>query len=238
VRVLLVEDEQELAKTIREGLAVEGHSVRVAYDGPSGLAAALGADHDVIVLDIMLPGLSGYRVLQALRERQVWTPVLMLTAKDGEYDEADALDLGADDYLTKPFSFVVLLARLRGLLRRGAAPRPAVLAVGDLTLDPAAHRVHRSEQQIVLTPREFGVLEFLMRNAGRAVTKDEILRAAWDPHYEGDVNVVEVYVGYLRRKIDTPFGRESIDTLRGVGYRMRAEADPEAGAPGRGAAQG
>jgi two-component system OmpR family response regulator len=237
VRVLLVEDEQDLAKTIREGLAVEGHSVRVAHDGPAGLAAALGADHDVIVLDIMLPGMSGYRVLQALRARRVWTPVLMLTAKDGEYDEADAFDLGADDYLTKPFSFVVLLARLRGLLRRGAAPRPAMLAVGDLTLDPAAHRVQRGEQPIVLTPREFGVLEFMMRNSGRAVTKDEILRAVWDTHYEGDVNVVEVYIGYLRRKIDTPFGRDSIETLRGVGYRMRAEEDLGAGTARAGAAE-
>jgi two-component system OmpR family response regulator len=234
VRVLLVEDEKSLAETVREGLTAEGHSVRVTHDGLSGLAAAVGDDHDVIVLDIMLPGLSGYRVLQALRARHVWTPVLMLTAKDGEYDEADAFDLGADDYLTKPFSFVVLLARLRALLRRGAAPRPVVLAVGDLTLDPAEHRVQRAGQEIVLTPREFGVLEFLMRNAGRAVRKEEILRAAWDPHYEGDDNVVEVYIGYLRRKIDSPFGRRSIDTLRGVGYRMRGAPDP-AGDAGRGA---
>jgi len=236
VRVLLVEDERALAETVREGLAGEGHSVRVAHDGPSGLAAALGAEHDVIVLDIMLPGLSGYRVLQALRARQVWTPVLMLTAKDGEYDEADAFDLGADDYLTKPFSFVVLTARLRALLRRVAAPRPVVLTSGDLRLDPAEHRVERGGQQIVLTPREFGVLEFLMRNAGRVVTKHEILRAAWDPHYEGDVNVVEVYVGYLRRKIDAQFGRDSIDTVRGVGYRMPvlpdAYADPVGGGAG------
>jgi two-component system, OmpR family, response regulator len=225
VRVLLVEDERGLADTIREGLTAEGHSVRVTYDGCAGLAAALAADHDVIVLDIMLPGLSGYRVLQALRVERVWTPVLMLTAKDGEYDEADAFDLGADDYLTKPFSFVVLLARLRALLRRGGAPRPAVLTIGDLTLDPARHRVERAGEHIALTPREFGVLEFLMRNTGRAVTKNEILRATWDPHYEGDDNVVEVYVGYLRRKIDVPFGKNSIQTLRGVGYLMRDDAD-------------
>ncbi len=230
MRVLLVEDERRLAETIRQGLAGDGHSVQVAHDGPAGLDAALGRDHDVIVLDIMLPGLSGYRVLQALRAREVWTPVLMLTAKDGEYDEADAFDLGADDYLTKPFSFVVLLARLRALLRRGAAPRPALLAVGDLVLDPAGHRVERGGEEITLTPREFGVLEYLMRHAGRAVTKTDILQAVWDQHYEGDVNVVEVYVGHLRRKIDAPFGRNSIDTLRGVGYLFRGEpAGDEAG---------
>jgi DNA-binding response OmpR family regulator len=172
------------------------------------------------VLDIMLPGLSGYRILERLRAAQVWTPVLMLTAKDGEYDEADAFDLGADDYLVKPFSFVVLLARLRALLRRAGESRPAVLTVGDLSLDPARHRVHRAGTEITLTPREFGVLEYLMRHAGEVVTKTDILRAVWDAHYEGEVNVVEVYVGYLRRKIDAPFGVRSIETLRGVGYRM------------------
>jgi two-component system OmpR family response regulator len=225
VRILVVEDERGLAETIREGLSADGHRVRVAHDGWSGLAAALGTGNDVIVLDIMLPGLSGYRVLQMLRARHVWTPVLMLTAKDGEYDEADAFDLGADDYLTKPFSFVVLLARLRSLLRRGATPRPVVLTVDDLTLDPAEHKVRRAGKDIALTPREFEVLEFLMRNVGRAVSKEEILRAAWDPHYEGDDNVVEVYVRYLRRKIDVPFGRNSIATLRGVGYRFRPVED-------------
>jgi two-component system OmpR family response regulator len=226
MRILLVEDELALAEAIREGLVDEGHKVRVAHDGSSGLEMALAHDHDVIVLDIMLPGLSGYRVVQALRARKVWTPVLMLTAKDGEHDEADAFDLGADDYLTKPFSFVVLTARLRALHRRVAVPRPPVLEIGDLVLDPAEHRVRRGEQEIALTPREFGVLEFLMRNAGRAVSKDEILRAVWDEHYEGDDNVVEVYVGYLRRKIDLPFGRESIDTLRGVGYRLPEVPSP------------
>jgi DNA-binding response OmpR family regulator len=172
VRVLLVEDECGLAETIREGLAAEGHSVGVKHEGYAGLAEALAGHHDVIVLDIMLPGLSGYRILQTLRARGVWTPVLMLTAKDGEYDEADAFDLGADDYLTKPFSFVVLAARLRALLRRGATPRPAVLTIADLSLDPGEHRVTRAGQHITLTPREFAVLEFLMRNAGRAVSKD------------------------------------------------------------------
>jgi two-component system, OmpR family, response regulator len=220
VRVLLVEDEVPLAEMVRRGLAAEGHSVEVVHDGMSGLAAASTGAHDVVVLDIMLPGLSGYRILERLRAAEVWTPVLMLTAKDGEYDEADAFDLGADDYLVKPFSFVVLLARLRALLRRTGEARPTVLTVGDLTLDPARHRVHRGEIEISLTPREFGVLEHLMRRAGEVVTKTDILRAVWDAHYEGEVNVVEVYVGYLRRKIDAPFGTSSIETLRGVGYRM------------------
>ncbi|NMH99262.1 winged helix-turn-helix domain-containing protein [Pseudonocardia acidicola] len=220
MRVLLVEDERPLAELVRRGLAAEGHTVQIASDGPSGLAAASTGQHDVVVLDIMLPGLSGYRILQRLREAGIWTPVLMLTAKDGEYDEADAFDLGADDYLTKPFSFVVLLARLRALLRRAGEARPTVLTVGDLRLDPARHRVHRGEVEITLTPREFGVLEYLMRHAGEVVTKTDILRAVWDAHYEGEVNVVEVYVGYLRRKIDAPFTTTSIETLRGVGYRM------------------
>jgi two-component system OmpR family response regulator len=223
VRVLLVEDEVALAEMVRRGLVAEGYAVQVTHDGVSGLAAASTGRHDVVVLDIMLPGLSGYRVLERMRGAGNWTPVLMLTAKDGEYDEADAFDLGADDYLVKPFSFVVLLARLRNLLRRTSDQRPAVLQVGTLRLDPARHRVHRGDAEITLTPREFGVLEHLMQRAGEVVTKTDILRAVWDPHYEGDVNVVEVYVGYLRRKIDAPFGTSSIETLRGVGYRM---ADP------------
>ena len=220
MRVLLVEDEVPLAEMVRRGLAAEGHSVEVVHDGISGLAAASTGQHDVVVLDIMLPGLSGYRILQQLRAAGVWSPVLMLTAKDGEYDEADAFDLGADDYLTKPFSFVVLLARLRALQRRAGDARPTVLSVGDLRLDPARHRVHRGDTEITLTPREFGVLEHLMRHAGEVVTKTDILRAVWDAHYEGEVNVVEVYVGYVRKKIDAPFGTQTIETLRGVGYRM------------------
>jgi two-component system OmpR family response regulator len=220
VRVLLVEDEVPLAEMVRRGLVAEGHAVHVVHNGPAGLAAASAGHFDVVVLDIMLPGLSGYRVLQRLRAADVWTPVLMLTAKDGEYDEADAFDLGADDYLVKPFSFVVLLARLRALLRRAGEARPSVLTVGALRLDPARHRVFRGDTEITLTPREFGVLEHLMRHAGEVVTKTDILRGVWDAHYEGEVNVVEVYVGYLRRKIDAPFGTVSIETLRGVGYRM------------------
>jgi len=223
VRVLLVEDEVPLAEMVRRGLVAEGYAVQVTHDGPAGLAAASSGRHDVVVLDIMLPGLSGYRVLERMRAAGNWTPVLMLTAKDGEYDEADAFDLGADDYLVKPFSFVVLLARLRNLLRRAGDSRPSVLQVGTLRLDPARHRVHRGVRVISFSPREFGVLQHLMQRAGEVVTKTEILRAVWDVHYEGEVNVVEVYVGYLRRKIDAPFGTSSIETLRGVGYRM---ADP------------
>lgn len=220
MRVLMVEDEVRLATTVSGGLTAEGFVVDVVHDGAEGLEAAQTCDYDVIMLDIMLPSLNGYDVCRALRAAEVWTPVLMLTAKDGEYDQADALDLGADDYLTKPFSFVVLVAHLRALVRRGGPERPAVLTVDDLTLDPAARVVRRGDALIELTPREFGVLQFLMRRGGEVVSKLEILQAVWDLHYEGDENVVEVYVGYLRRKIDQPFGRQSIQTVRGAGYRL------------------
>jgi DNA-binding response OmpR family regulator len=220
MRLLVVEDEREFADTLRKGLVAEGFTVNMAHTGPDGLWAASEHDYDVIVLDIMLPGFSGYELLKRLRAAQKWTPVLMLTAKDGEYDEADAFDLGADDYLSKPFSFVVLIARLRALLRRGAPARPTVLSSGDLRLDPAARTVHRGQRRIELTAREFGLLEFLLRRAGSALTKNEILTHVWDAHYDGDENVVEVYVGYLRRKIDTPFGTHTIETVRGVGYRL------------------
>ncbi|KAA0101010.1 DNA-binding response regulator [Mycolicibacterium sp. P1-18] len=224
MRILLVEDEPRLAETIRRGLVAEGFVVEVVHDGLAGLDSALGGGFDVVILDIMLPSRSGYDVVRDLRSAAVWTPVLMLSAKDGEYDLADAFDLGADDYLIKPFSFVVLLARLRALLRRGAPARPAVLTVNDLALDPARHRVTRGGADIVLTPREYGVLEFLMRHAGAVVTKQEILQSVWDVHYEGDDNIVEVYVGYLRRKIDAPFGTSSIHTVRGIGYRLASGA--------------
>ena len=220
MRLLIVEDEKRLARSLAAGLTAEGFAVDVVHDGLEGLHRAGEGVYDLVVLDIMLPGMNGYRVCAALRAAGHDVPILMLTAKDGEYDEADAFDLGADDYLVKPFSFVVLLARLRALLRRAGEARPTVLTVGDLSLDPARHRVHRGDVEITLTPREFGVLEHLMRHAGEVVTKTDILRAVWDAHYEGEVNVVEVYVGYLRRKIDAPFGTTSIETLRGVGYRM------------------
>src|ERR1700712_4607740 len=236
MRLLLVEDELRLASALQRGLTAEGFTVDLAHTGPDGLHAASEIDYDAVILDVMLPGLSGYRIVEALRKAEIWGPILMLTAKDGEYDEADALDLGADDYVTKPFAFVVLLARLRALLRRGAAPRPAVLAVGDLVLDPAAHTVARGETTIELTPREFALLEYLMRRAGQAVSKAEILHHVWDAHYDGDANVVEVYVGYLRRKIDTPFERQSVQTVRGAGYRLvpgdRVPATANPGSPG------
>ena len=225
MRILLVEDETRLAETVRRGLVSEGFVVDVEHDGADGLASALAGDYDVIVLDIMLPGLSGYQVLRELRAQQVWTPVLMLSAKDGEYDLADAFDIGADDYLTKPFSFVVLAARLRALMRRGAPERPTVLTAGTLSLDPARRRVTRGDTVLSLTPREFGVLHFLLRHHGDVVTKSEILRSVWDSNYSGDDNVVEVYIGYLRRKIDAPFGLATIETVRGAGYRLCSDTE-------------
>ncbi|GAB1811214.1 response regulator transcription factor [Mycobacterium sp. MUNTM1] len=220
MRVLLVEDEPRLSATVARGLKAEGFVVVTAGNGVDGLREATENGFDAIILDIMLPGLSGYEVLRRMRSHNVWTPVLMLTAKDGEYDETDAFDLGADDYLTKPFSFRVLVARLRALIRRGAPARPVVLEAGTLALDPARHTVKRGSTPIALTPREYGVLEFLMRNKDVVVTKAEILQNVWDAHHHGPDNVVEVYVGYLRRKIDAPFGTNTIETIRGVGYRL------------------
>jgi two-component system OmpR family response regulator len=223
MRVLVVEDEVSLAETIRDGLGRDGFTVDLVHDGVEGLWSATESPHgayDVIMLDIMLPKLSGYEVCRQLRARGVWTPVLMLTAKDGEYDQADALDLGADAYLTKPFSFVVLIAHLRALVRRGAPERPVVLAAGDLTLDPSERRVARAGTPVALTPREFALLEFLLRNRGQAVTKTAIIENVWDANFNGDPNIVEVYVGYLRKKIDHPFGRAAIETVRGAGYRL------------------
>jgi two-component system OmpR family response regulator len=226
MRVLVIEDEVGLAETVRDGLRLDGFTVDVVFDGIDGLWTATESPHgayDVIVLDIMLPRLSGYEVCRQLRQRDVWTPVLMLTAKDGEYDQADALDLGADDYLTKPFSFVVLVARLRALIRRGAPRRPTVLSAGDLSLDPARRRVNRGAHEIAVTPREFALLEFLLRRRGDVVTKTAIIENVWDAHFDGDPNIVEVYIGYLRRKIDHPFGRAAIQTVRGVGYRLEQD---------------
>ncbi|WP_380169002.1 response regulator transcription factor [Jannaschia sp. R86511] len=223
MRVLLVEDEVRLAETGRRGLSAEGFNVEVVSDGEDGLWSATENAYDVIVLDIMLPSLNGYKVVEQLRARGVWTPILMLTAKDGEYDQADAFDLGADDYLTKPFSFVILVARLRALVRRGAPERPVVLVVGDLELDPSRRQVRRAGKEVPLTPREYGLLLHLVRHHGDVVSKTEILASVWDVNYDGDPNVVEVYIGYLRRKIDAPFGRQSIQTVRGMGYRLVAD---------------
>ncbi|HEX5144053.1 MAG TPA: response regulator transcription factor [Mycobacterium sp.] len=220
MRVLLVEDEERLASALALGLQAEGFVVVTADDGVAGLHEALENPFDVVVLDIMLPELNGYEVLRRIRAAHVWTPVMMLTAKDGEYDQTDAFELGADDYLIKPFSFKILVARLRALIRRGAPERPVVLTAGSLSLDPSRRQVTREKAEITLTPREFSLLEFLMRNKDSVVTKSDILANVWDAHYGGPNNVVEVYVGYLRRKIDIPFSTNTIETIRGVGYRL------------------
>jgi DNA-binding response OmpR family regulator len=221
MRILVVEDEKRLASSLRTGLEAEGFAVDTAYDGVEGLWYAREHQYDAILLDIMLPGLNGYKVCETLRAEQNWTPILMLTAKDGDLDQVEALDTGADDYVTKPFSFQVLLARVRSLLRRGRPERPALLTVGDLVLDPASHAVTRAGTELSLTSRELSVLEFLMRRAGEVVTKADILGHVWDYAFEGDPNIIEVYVGRLRRKVDRPFGRADIETLRGSGYRLR-----------------
>lgn len=220
MRVLVVDDEPALRESLRRGLVAGGWSVETSPDGEVGLEKATDGDFDVVVLDIMMPRRSGYEVVRELRRREVWTPVLMLTAKDGEYDEADAFDLGADDYLVKPFSFVVLEARMRSLVRRGAPERPAMFEAGDLVVDPAAREVRRGEARIRVTSREYAVLEYLIRHRNQVVSKPQIMRAVWDAAYSGDDNIVEVYVGYLRRKIDAPFGTRSIETVRGQGYRL------------------
>jgi DNA-binding response OmpR family regulator len=220
VRILVVEDERRLADLLKDGLTREGFAVDLAHDGAEGLWLATEMPYDVIVLDVMLPGVNGYEVCARLRAAGHWMPILMLTAKDGEYDEAEALDTGADDYLTKPFSFVVLLARLRALVRRGARERPAVICVGDLRVDPAGMKCSRGGVQITLTPKEFAILHCLARRAGEVVPKSELLARAWDFAYDGDSNVVEVYISALRRKIDKPFGRTTLGTVRGAGYRL------------------
>ena len=224
MRILVVEDEKRLASSLRTGLEAEGFAVDTAYDGQEGLWYAREHQYDAILLDIMLPGLNGYKVCETLRAEENWTPILMLTAKAGEWDQIEALDTGADDYVTKPFSFQVLLARLRSLLRRGATERPAKLVVGDLELDPATKVVTRAGEEITLTSRELSLLEYLMRRRGEVVTKSDILGHVWDYAFEGDPNIVEVYVGRLRRKVDRPFGRSDIETLRGSGYRLRVPA--------------
>ncbi len=223
VRVLLVEDEDRLAEAVASGLRADGFTVDIVDNGTDGLWRASEQSYDVVVLDIMLPGLSGYEVVRRMRASQLWVPVLMLTAKDGEYDEADALDLGADAYLTKPFSYVVLLAHLRALVRRGAPARPVVLSAGDLVLDPATRRCLRGQVEIALTAREFDVLQYLLRRREEVVSKRAVLDNVWDEFYEGDPNIVEVYVGYLRKKIDAPYARQSIETIRGAGYRLRGD---------------
>lgn len=219
----MVDDEVRLANAVARGLEAEGFAVDVAHNGVDGLWRARETRYDAIVLDLMMPGMSGWKVCEALRAEQNWTPVLMLTAKDGEWDQVDALEAGADDYVTKPFSYAILVARLRALIRRGAAERPVVLEAGDLRLDPASRRVWRGDTLLSLTAREFSVLEFLLRNRGQVLSKREVIDGVWDDDFDGDPNIVEVYVGHLRQKLDRPFGRAAIETVRGAGYRLAAD---------------
>jgi two-component system OmpR family response regulator len=223
VRVLVVEDEQGLAEGLRKGLEAEGFATDVAASGTDGLWMAREHPYDAIVLDIMLPGMNGYLVCRTLREEEVWTPILMLTAKDGDLDEAEALDTGADDYVTKPFSYVALVARIRALIRRGAAERPAVLRAGDLRFDPGTRRAFRGDEELTLTAREAALLEFLLRRAGSVVSKTDIVDHVWEGEFDGSLNIVEVYIRHLRNKVDRPFGREAIETVRGAGYRLAAD---------------
>jgi two-component system OmpR family response regulator len=226
VRTLVVEDEPDMAAVLRSGLVEAGFAVDVAGDGAEGVWLATEQPYDVIVLDLGLPDVDGLAALSQLRGRECWTPVLVLTARDGVPDRVAGLDGGADDYVTKPFAFAELVARLRALVRRGAAPRPVLLEVGDLRLDPARREVHRGTTPLQLTPREFAVLECLMRAPGEVVSKTQLLEKVWDFAFEPESNVVEVYVGNLRRKIDRPVGGSRVETVRGFGYRLRDEPLP------------
>ena len=221
MRILVVEDETKMAALLKRGLEEEGYAVDVAATGTDGLWAATETDYDAILLDVMLPEIDGYEVCRQLRERGRWAPVLMLTARDDIRDRVQGLDAGADDYLVKPFSFSELLARLRALLRRGAGERPAVLTVGDLVVDPAMRRVHRGTVEVSLSAREFSLLDVFARNPGEVLSRTRILEHVWDVAFDGDSNVVDVYVRYLREKVDRPFGKSSIETVRGSGYRLR-----------------
>jgi two-component system, OmpR family, response regulator len=222
MRVLIVEDETRMAALIRRGLVEEGHAADVAAAGEDAVWMAEAHPYDAIVLDVMLPGLSGFETCRRLRNGGVWTPVLMLTARDAVEDRVAGLDAGADDYLTKPFSLAELLARLRALVRRGGVERPTELVVGDLRLDPASRRVWRGDAEVELSPKEFALLETFMRRPGQVLSRLQLLEHAWDFAYEHRSNVVDVYVRYLREKVDRPFGESSIETVRGAGYRLRA----------------
>lgn len=223
MRVLVVEDEAKVAAAVRRGLEGEGFAVDVAGNGDDGRWMAEENEYDALILDIMLPGMTGTDLCAHLRAAGDWTPILMLTARDGELDEANALDVGADDYLTKPFSFVVLVARVRALVRRGQTARPAILEAGAIRLDPAAHRCWRDEAEVALTAREFAVLEFLLRRHGDVASKSAILENVWDFNFDGDPNIVEVYIRHLRRKLDGDSDRSLIETVRGAGYRLAAD---------------
>ena len=223
MRVLVVDDEPKLSALVARALREDGHAADVAANGNDALWMAEAAPYDAIVLDVMLPGVDGFEVLRRLRARQVWTPVLMLTARDAIVDRVDGLDAGADDYLTKPFSFDELLARLRAIARRGPVERPTIIEVGELRLDPAGRRAWRGEVELSLTAREFTILELFMRRPGQVLTRLQLLEGAWDMAFESRSNIVDVYVRYLREKVDRPFARTSIETVRGVGYRLRED---------------
>jgi len=223
VRLLVIEDEVAMANALRRGLQAEGYVVDVAHDGEDGLWQALEFDFDAVVLDLMLPKMNGFLVARGIRDAGRDVPILMLSAKDGEYDQTEALDIGADDYLAKPFSYPVLLARLRALIRRGSTSRSAVLEAGDLRVDVAEHRCWRGDVEVELSPKEFALASYLMLHAGELLHKQDILRHVWDDADSFDTNIVEVYVGYLRRKVDVPFGRRSIETVRGRGYRLNRD---------------
>ena len=222
VRVLMIEDEVTLADAVRRGLQAEGFEVEVVHDGLEGLEIGLQKRHDAILLDILLPGMNGFKVCETLRANEVWTPILMLTAKDGEYDEAESLDTGADDFLSKPFSFVVLVARLRALARR-TQTRAQTLAVGPLSLDPSTASCFRGDREIALTRREYALLEALLKREGGVAPKQDLLHEVWGAEFEGDPNIVEVYMGYLRKKIDVDHDHKLLHTVRGVGYRILVE---------------
>jgi two-component system OmpR family response regulator len=224
MRLLVVEDELKMASLLRRGLFEEGYAVDVTREGVDAIGMAAAVDYDAIVLDLMLPGVDGIEVCRRIRESGVWSPVLMLTARDGVGDRVAGLDAGADDYLPKPFSFAELLARLRALVRRGGGERPVVLEVADLRLDPATHQVWRGKAEVKLSAKEFALLEAFMRRPGHVLTRLQLVEQAWDYAYDNRSNVVDVYVRYLRDKIDRPFGRQSIETVRGVGYRLRRDA--------------
>jgi two-component system, OmpR family, response regulator len=224
VRALVIEDGSKMAALLRRGLQEEGFAVDVAGTGEDGAWLGIENEYDVILLDVMLPDVEGFEVCRRLRAAERWAPILMLTARDGVQDRVAGLDAGADDYLTKPFSVDELFARVRALQRRGPSERPPVLTAGDLALDPATHRVSRGDREIELTPKEFALLELFLRHPGEALSRTRILEHVWDFAYDGDSNVVDVYVRYLREKVDRPFGKRSIETVRGVGYRLREES--------------